>query len=112
MRAKPQSRRRDDAVARAAYPERIANMTLNFPNSSRSYDATRMGVRFWGHDRSMETAFLVTADALRRIAPGMQSEAADLLRVFDRNRERIHAMAARLYARNGRSAYALVAADV
>ncbi len=24
------------------------NVTLNFPNSSRSYDATRRAVRFWG----------------------------------------------------------------
>lgn len=87
-------------------------MTLNFPNSSRSYDATRQGVRFWGHDRSMERAFLVTADALRRIAPAMQSDAADLLRVFDSNRERIHTIASRLYARSGKSSYALVAADV
>lgn len=87
-------------------------MTLNFPNLSRSFDATRIGVRFWGYDRSMETAFLVTADALRRISPGIQSDAAALLRVFDNNRERIHAIASRVYKRDGRGSYALIAADV
>jgi len=87
-------------------------MTLNFPNSSRSYDAVRKGVRFWGHDRSMEAAFFVTTEALRRIAPGMRSEAADLLRVFDSNRERIYNIATKVYARDGRDAYALIAADV
>jgi hypothetical protein len=27
-------------------------MAISFPNRSRSYDATRRAVRFWGHDRS------------------------------------------------------------
>lgn len=87
-------------------------VTLNFPNQSRNYDATRKGVRFWGYDRSMETPFLVTADALRRISPGMQSDAADLLRVFDSNRARICANAARVYARDRRAAWILIAADM
>ena len=44
-------------------------MTINFPNQSRSYDATRRAVRFWGYDRSMEASFFMTADALKRINP-------------------------------------------
>ena len=87
-------------------------MTINFPNQSRSFDATQGGVRFWGYDQSMEATFLVTVDALRRIAPGVQSEAADLLRAFDLHRERIYAIAAKVYARGRRGSYALVAADV
>jgi hypothetical protein len=39
-------------------------MSLSFPNQSRSYDATRRAVRFWGHDSAMEASFFVTEDAL------------------------------------------------
>ena len=42
-------------------------MTLNFPNQSRSYDATLRAVRFWGHDGAMEAAFFVNEGALKRI---------------------------------------------
>ncbi|MGB9389555.1 MAG: DUF1488 family protein, partial [Xanthobacteraceae bacterium] len=35
-------------------------MTLTFPNQSRSFDATRCAVRFWGHDGAMEASFFVT----------------------------------------------------
>jgi hypothetical protein len=59
----------------------------------------------------METTFLVTADALRRISPGMQLDAADFLRGFDSNRARICAIAARVYARDRRAAW-ILAADV
>jgi hypothetical protein len=87
-------------------------MTVNFPNASRSYDATRNGVRFWGYDRSMEASFLVTADALKRIVPGPRSEAADLLRAFDGNRDRVHAIAAKVYSRGRRGSYDLITAVV
>ena len=62
------------------------NMAVNFSNRSRSYDATRDAVRFWGYDRSMETSFFVTADALKRIQPNLQPDEAGLLRAFDSNR--------------------------
>ena len=42
-------------------------MPLTFPNRSRSYDATRRAVRFWGYDSAMETSFYVTEDALKRV---------------------------------------------
>ena len=53
------------------------NTTINFPNRSRSYDATRRAVRFWGYDRSMESSFFMTADALKRIQPDLQLDAAE-----------------------------------
>ncbi len=87
-------------------------MTISFPNRSRSYDATRRAVRFWGHDRSMETSFFVTADALKQIQPDLQFDAAELLRAFDINRDRICAAAAKVYARSKRGSYDLNAADV
>ena len=91
---------------------RPANMAISFPNRSRSYDATLQAVRFWGYDRSMENSFFVTVDALDRIQPNLRREAADLLRAFDVNRERIYAMAAKVYARGRRGSYELNAADV
>jgi Protein of unknown function (DUF1488) len=87
-------------------------MTISFPNSSRSYDATRRAVRFWGYDRSMENSFFVTVDALQRIQPDLRSDVVDLLRAFDNNRERIYAIAAKVYARGRRGSYGVLAADV
>ena len=58
-------------------------MALSFPNKSRAFDATRRAVRFWGYDSAMEVAFFVTEEALKRIAPDMQSDEAGLLRAFD-----------------------------
>jgi Protein of unknown function (DUF1488) len=86
-------------------------MTISFPNRSRSYDATRRAVRFWGHDRSMESSFYVTAEALEQIQPSARPDAVDLLRAFDINRDRIYAIAAKVYARGRRGSYDLNVAD-
>lgn len=87
-------------------------MAINFPNTSRSYDVTRNAVRFWGYDRSMESSFFVTADALRQMQPNLKSEAIDLLRAFDSNRDRIYASAARVYARGRKGSYEIFPADI
>jgi len=87
-------------------------MTINFPNRSRSYDATRGIVRFWGHDRSMESAFFLSAGALQRLQPNLQFKEDDVLRVFDKNRDRIYAAAAKVYARGRRGSYDINVADV
>ncbi len=86
-------------------------MTVNFPNLSRSYDATRRVVRFWGYDRSMENSFFVTADALTQIQPDLQPDEAGLLRAFDINRDLIYAIAAKVYARGRKGSYNLTMAD-
>jgi hypothetical protein len=88
------------------------NLAVNFPNQSRSYDATRQAVQFWGYDRSMESSFFVTADALKQIQPNLQADTAGLLRAFDINRERIYAIAAKVYSRGRRGSYELNVADV
>ena len=91
---------------------KATNLAISFPNRSRSYDATRRAIRFWGYDRSMESSFFVTEDALKQIQPNLQSNVADLLRAFDINRERIYAIAAKVYARGRRGSYNLNVADV
>lgn len=86
-------------------------MALRFPNQSRSYDATRRAVRFWGHDSAMEASFYVTGDALKRIQPNMQFDEIGLLGAFDANRDLINATAAMVYARGYKGSYNLVITD-
>jgi hypothetical protein len=86
-------------------------MGLSFPNQSRSYDATRRAVRFWGHDSAMEASFFVNEDALKRIQPGMCFDEAGFLRAFDLNRDLIYATAAKVYGRGRKGSYDLMAAD-
>lgn len=87
-------------------------MAITFPNRSRSYDTTRRAVRFWGYDRSMESSFFIMADTLKQMQPNLRLDAAEILRAFDVNRERIHAIAARVYARGRKGSYDLNVDDV
>ena len=91
---------------------KATNMAINFPNAAAATMRRGSAVRFWGYDRSMESSFFVTADALNRIQPNLRLDAVDLLRAFDINRERIYAIAAKVYARGRRGSYELSAADV
>ena len=86
-------------------------MTLSFPNRSRSYDATRRAVRFWGYDSAMEASFFVTEDALKQIQPGARFDEDGLLGTFDANRDLIYAAAAKVYARGRRGSYELISTD-
>src|SRR6202007_1884334 len=85
-------------------------MTLNFPNQSRSYDATLRAVRFWGYDGAMEASFYVNEDALKRIQPGLRSDEAGILAVFDSHRDLIYMTAARVYRRGRKGFYELIPA--
>jgi hypothetical protein len=87
-------------------------MSLEFPNTSRSYDATRHAVRFWGYDTAMEWSFFVTAEALRHINPAMSEDEAGMLATFDSDRDRILLAAAKLYARGRKGSYELGGADM
>ena len=87
-------------------------MGIMFPNISRSYDAIRHAVRFWGHDTAMEWSFFVTAEALARMHPSLSPDEAGMLGAFDSHRDRICAAAARLYTRGRKGSYELSAADV
>ncbi len=82
-------------------------MTLTFPNPSRSFDATRDAVRFWGYDSAIECSFFVTRGALERLVPRLLPEEPALLAAFDRNRELICRAASRVYSRGRRGSYEL-----
>ena len=86
-------------------------MTLNFPNMSRSYDARKRCVRFWGHDSALEIAFFVEVNALRKLNPQTPNAEAGYLEAFDLARERIHGAARKVYSRTGKEAYLLAAND-
>jgi hypothetical protein len=88
-------------------------MTLNFPNPSRSFDASRSRVCFWGYDSTIEVSFFVEAGALQRLCPEMSGAEAGFLEAFDAASSRIHEVADKVYVRGGKGAYAysLVAED-
>jgi hypothetical protein len=86
-------------------------MALSFPNQSRTYDATRRAVRFWGNDSAMEASFFVTEDSLKRIQPDMRLNEAGLLAAFDLNRLLIYATAAKVYGRGHKGSYNLLPDD-
>jgi hypothetical protein len=88
-------------------------MQLNFPNPSRSFDAPRNRVRFWGYDSAIEISFFVEADALRKLSPEMSNVETGLLKAFDAARKRIHEVADKVYVlgRKGSFAYILAAKD-
>lgn len=74
-------------------------MELTFPNPSRSYDATRDGVRFWAYDQTMEVVFFVQTGALLKIESKSKMDEDSLLDTFDVNRDRIHRLANKVYSR-------------
>jgi Protein of unknown function (DUF1488) len=86
-------------------------MSLIFPNLSRSFDATRDAVRFWGYDSAMECSFFVTRGALNRLVPDLSHDEHDLLTAFDTNRELICRAAMRVYSRGRRGSYELDASN-
>lgn len=86
-------------------------MSLIFPNVSRSYDATRCAVRFWGYDSAIEASFFVMADALRKLQPDAGNDEGGCLSAFDQNVEQIHKAAAKVYVRGSRGSYDLVSSN-
>ena len=85
-------------------------MRLNFPNPSRSFDASRSRVCFWGYDSAIEVSFFVEAGALKRLCPEMGSAETGFLQAFDAVRNRIHEVADRVYVRGDKGSYAYVLA--
>jgi hypothetical protein len=86
-------------------------MALHFPNASRSHDARRRCVSFWGHDASFEIAFHLADDAIGKISASALADEAALLSAFDANRARIETVAAGAYSRGRRNYVELSASD-
>lgn len=86
-------------------------MTLTFPNLSRSYDARRDLVRFWGYDSALEVAFFVETSALCKLRPETGKVEAAYLDAFDAAREQILAVAHKVYSQARHSPFLLAEAD-
>ena len=86
-------------------------MALAFPNQSRCYDPARNRVRFWAHDEVLEITFVIDAEVFCHADSWAQPNEAAILTAFDQNRERIYAMAMRVYTRHGKGTYTLTSAD-
>jgi Protein of unknown function (DUF1488) len=83
-------------------------MSISFPNPSRSYDANRRRIRFWGHDGAIEVPFFLEEKAIFALYPKTKNSEADILEAFDLARERIFNVAAKAYAPGqGRGFYTL-----
>jgi len=85
-------------------------MRLRFPNPSRSFDASRRRVGFWGYDSTIEITFFVEADALKRLCPEMDNAETGCLKAFDDARNRIHEVAEKVYVRGGKGCFTCVLA--
>ena len=81
-------------------------MSVRFPNQSRSFDAAKRRVRFWGHDGSIEVSFFVDGEALRKLHSGISNTEDGLLAAFDAATKRIHDVAAKVYGRAQKGSYA------
>ena len=86
-------------------------MTLNFPNASRSYDARRNLIRFWGYDNALEISFFVAVSALYKLNQQTMNEDAEYLEAFDAAQDRIHETDCKVHSRGRKGAYLLAAAD-
>lgn len=85
-------------------------MKLNFPNPSRSFDASNNRVLFWGYDKTIEISFYVELDALQRLCPNMGSIEAGFLQAFDTARVRIYKVADKIYGSGSKGTFAYILA--
>lgn len=72
-------------------------MSLNFPNASRSFEAKKNRVRFWGYDSALEITFFVESALLAKLGPEFGQGEDGALRAFDAMVERIHDAARKAY---------------
>jgi hypothetical protein len=88
-------------------------MGLNYPNRSRTFDAAKGIIRFWGYDRVIEVSFFLETAALRKLIPETSAGELDILELFDAVRDRIHQVADKVYFRRPKGSYRcdLVAED-
>lgn len=87
-------------------------MALNFPNPVRSFDAGRSCISFWGSDASLEIAFQIDIDALRKLGAADGAGEAQLLAIFDSHRDVILHAAGTAYNRRKASYHRITATDV
>jgi len=83
-------------------------VTLSFPNSTRSYDASNQCVRFVGYDGIFQVFFSVTEKAISKTRLATEEE---YLMAFDASLAAIQAAATRKYESTRTNMYALTPSD-
>lgn len=82
-------------------------VALEFPNPSRSYDATRHCVYFWGYDNSREITFQVDGAMIKSLRPDAGTDERSLLGAFDECRERLLEIARKQYVAGPQNRYSI-----
>jgi len=80
---------------------------LQFPNPSRSYDASRHCVVFWGYDNSREITFMVDDAMLRNLRPDVGTDEVSVLGAFDELREKVLEIARTQYVGGSQNRYSI-----
>lgn len=88
-------------------PPEEHNMKLNFPNPSRSYDASHHCVNFWGYDNAREIAFAVNDSVISNLSPDAGSDERAVLAAFDLHREQILMLARGVYVAGPQTRYTI-----
>ncbi len=86
-------------------------MTISFPNLSRSYDAKRHCVCFWGYDEVTEVSFFIGEGLLSLIGSESAQDEAGYLSVFDAHRDSILKVAGSVHARQRKTAHIIAISD-
>ena len=86
-------------------------MAIEFPNISRRFDNTRRCVRFSGYDGAMEKSFFIEEEAIWHLHSDSKQGEKVLLDAFDRHRDHICTVAAKVYAKRREGSYTLTVAD-
>lgn len=82
-------------------------VALQFPNPSRSYDAARHCVCFWGYDNAREITFQVDDAMLRNLQPDAGSDERSILGAFDQVREKLLEIARKQYVSGPQNRYSI-----
>jgi hypothetical protein len=82
-------------------------VALHFPNPSRSYDAARHCVLFWGYDDSREITFQVDCATLKGMQPALGSDERSVLVAFDEYRVKLLEIAKTRYVRGPQNHYSI-----
>ena len=81
---------------------------LSFLNPSRSFDASKSRVQFWGYDSAFEIIFFVESDALKQLCPDISNNETEFLHAFDTARSRIIEVAEQVYSSGKKRKFTLI----
>lgn len=76
-------------------------MSLTFPNPMRHYDEPSQLIRFSGYDGMRQVRFSLDVVAVELLAHVTGKSEASYLAAFDSMRDRVQAVAQRVYKRSG-----------